>query len=463
MKKMLSLLLAAAIMLTLAGCSGGDSQSQPSGGEASTGESSSSAQSSQGEDSQRPDSIKFWSGYTQESRINAMTAIAERYQAETGTAVEMEVIPWGSQAEKWRTAFAANELPAAMTTLTDQVMYMHLAEATVPLDDIVENLGGKDAFMEGALASDLYNGEYVAIPHYAHCRLLYYRKDLLDTAGVTLPDKPTPEEVIAAAAAVTDPGKNQYGFVQCFKPSDETSPYWLDIFMKYHGADWFDGNNKVIFNSPETVEAVNDMVELYQKASVEGAMDYGDSDLFTLFTTGVTAMTFQTGFLPNNIIADNEELLENVGVCSPPGWMLGVINLVVFDNESTEYGKEFVEFLYREDNYMELINTITPGQTPVLLKYLEDDSAYWQHENFTGKYADLMMKTAELNAEGCAEGTFPGTTEGLTIATVSVSASGIIQEMFADILVNGTETQAAVANAAEKLQKYIDDLEKSEQ
>jgi len=187
-------------------------------------------------------------------------------------------------------------------------------------------------------------------------------------------------------------------------------------------------------------------------------MDYRDADLFTLFTTGVTAMTFQTGFLPNNILGNNPEMLENLKVCAPPGWMLGVINLVVFDTDLAEYGKEFVEFLYREDNYLQLINTITPGQTPVLLEYLEDGSSYWQHPNFTGEHKDLMLRTAELNAEGVNKGTFPGTTHGLQVATISVVSSGIIQDMFANIIVQGMAVEDAVALAAEELQTYIDDL-----
>ena len=402
--------------------------------------------------------ITFWHAYTQESRINAMNAIAERFEAETGIHVNYEIVPWGAQAEKWRTAFSAGTLPAAMTTLTDQAMYMYLAGATKNVDEIVEDLGGKDALLDGALSSNLYDGHYIGIPHYAHCRLLYYRKDILEKYNLTMPDYPTPEDILSIATAMTDASNNQYGFVQCYREGDETAPYWLDIYMKAFGADWFDGENKVIFNSPETVKAVQFMVDLTKNASIPDAMNYGDSDQFTLFTTGVDMMAYQTGFLPNNIIADNADLLNNVAVTAPPAWMLGVINFVLFDGPDADIGKQFIEFMYREDNYMELISAITPGQTPVLLKYLEDDSAYWQLPNFVGEFKEIMLKTAKLNAEGCAAGTFPGTTQGLTIATASITTSGLIQEMFSDILVDGKDVADAVADTAEALQSYIDDL-----
>lgn len=397
----------------------------------------------------------------QEARIKAMETIAKRFEEETGTKVNIEVVPWGGQPEKWRTALAAGTLPAAMTTLTDQVMYMYLAGATVPLDDIVDKLGGPSAFTKGALEANIYDGKYIALPHYAHCRILLYRKDLVEAAGYTMPDYPTPQDIIKIATAITDPSKNLYGFVQHFKRGDETSPYWLDIYMKYYGADWFDENGNVIFNSPGTVQAVKDMVTLYKQASIPGALDYGDADIFTLITTGVTAMTMNTGFVLNNIRLENEDMLPNMDVAACPGWMLGVIHNVVFDNEYTDIGKEFVEFLYREDNYFELINTITPGQTPILLKYLADDSPYWQHPSFTGPYADLMKKTARLTAEGIEKGTFPGTTHGLSVSTISVVNSNAIQDMFADIILNGKDVETAVAEAAEKLQDYIDELKAS--
>lgn len=402
--------------------------------------------------------ITFWHAYTQESRINAMNTIAERFEAETGIHVNYEVVPWGAQAEKWRTAFAAGTLPAAMTTLTDQAMYMYLAGATKSVDGLVEKLGGKEAFLKGALAANLYKDTYIGLPHYAHCRLLYYRSDVLESLGLTMPERPTAEEILEIATAMTDAEKNQYGFVQCFREGDETAPYWLDIYMKYFGANWFDGENNVIFNSPETVKAVQLMVDLYNQASVPGALNYGDSDQFTLFTSNVDMMAYQTGFLPNNIIGEDASMLAKVNVTAPPAWMLGVIHFVVFDGPDAEIGEQFVEFMYREDNYMELIGAITPGQTPALLKYLEEDSPYWQMPNFTGEYSDVMLKTAELNAEGCAAGTFPGTTQGLTIATASITTSGLVQQMFSEILLEGKDVEQAVADMAEALQLYVDDL-----
>jgi len=52
-----------------------------------------------------------------------------------------------------------------------------------------------------------YNGDLYAVPFYGESSMLYYRKDLLAAAGITIPAHPTWQQIATDAAKLNKPGK----------------------------------------------------------------------------------------------------------------------------------------------------------------------------------------------------------------------------------------------------------------
>ena len=48
--------------------------------------------------------ITFWHSFTQPERIAGMEKIVAEFKEETGTTVNVEVVPWGKVREKWTAA-----------------------------------------------------------------------------------------------------------------------------------------------------------------------------------------------------------------------------------------------------------------------------------------------------------------------------------------------------------------------
>ena len=69
--------------------------------------------------------------------------------------------------------------------------------------------------MRGGLSHD---GTLYAAPFYGESSMIMYRKDLLDAAGMTMPDNPGWGHVADAAAAMTDKAAGQYGICLRGKP-----------------------------------------------------------------------------------------------------------------------------------------------------------------------------------------------------------------------------------------------------
>ncbi|WP_326550411.1 ABC transporter substrate-binding protein [Micromonospora sp. NBC_01813] len=81
--------------------------------------------------------------------------------------------------------------------------------------------------------------------------LVYYRKDLLEQAGLAVPT--TFEEWAAAAEAVHDPDNRLYGFALRGIPYQTTTPF--SSFLYAHCGQWVDDGGQAVINSPEAVEA----------------------------------------------------------------------------------------------------------------------------------------------------------------------------------------------------------------
>lgn len=443
MKRMRLVLLALAVMLVLgafAGCADtNEPQATESGGVVSPTESKVAKQ------------ITFWHSYTQPERIDAMEKIAAAYKEKTGIEVVYEVIPWGGVAEKWRSAFAAGTLPDAVIVLPEQMLAMNLVGASIPVDDIIKEIG-EDRFLEGTKNSAYYDGHYIGIPHYAHCRLAFYRKSRFEAAGLGAPTTLALDELVNDAAKVNNP-PDSYGFVQLLNPANNGPTVLLSVYMQATGAEYFDANMNVNFNTPETKKAVQAMIDLYNNASVPGALDYQSQDIFTLMNTGLSTIQVDTAFVIASALRDAPDVAADIGVASLPGSFVETANIVQFDGDMKEETADFIKFMYEDDNYINFLWSMTPGMNPVLKDILDPGSKYWENEKFD---VALVKEAVELQNKGIADGYSYGQKYGPN-PYASILVSGPIGEMIHSIILDGVSVDEAVATCDAKLKELVEE------
>ncbi len=175
----------------------------------------------------------------------------------------------------------------------------------VPLDDFIK--GSKDGdklladFFPAFLANSQAYGKTWGMPFQRSTPVLYYNKDLFKSVGLD-PDVPpkTWQDMLAAAKKLTKPDGTQWGIEI---PSDGF-PYWLfQGFAISNGQNLVgDAANKVYFNTPSTVEALQFVVDLSAKEGVmpKGVIKWGDTP--TDFTSGKAAMIYHTTGSLTNIL-----------------------------------------------------------------------------------------------------------------------------------------------------------------
>ncbi|MDC7222365.1 MAG: extracellular solute-binding protein [Spirochaetales bacterium] len=176
-------------------------------------------------------------------------------------------------------------------------------------DDLIESI-------RNALS---YEGSLYALPFYAESSMLYYRTDLFEQAGITMPAEPTWEEVARFAAAIHDPANGVYGICLRGKPGWGENMSLLTTIANGYGGRWFDRNWNPELDSSAWREAVSFYTDLLNTSGPPEPYRNGFSESLNLFASGQAGMwvdaTVAAGMLYNPAIS---QVYDKVGFAAAP-------------------------------------------------------------------------------------------------------------------------------------------------
>lgn len=145
------------------------------------------------------------------------------------------------------------------------------------------------------------NGTLYALPFYAESSMTYYRKDLFDKAGITMPAQPTYDQVAEFAAKVNDPAHQVYGICLRGKPGSGENMVPIMTSVNTHGGKWFDMDWKPQIDTKPWHAAVDLYVDLLTKYGPPGVTSNGYNETRALFASGNCGMwvdaTVAAGYL----------------------------------------------------------------------------------------------------------------------------------------------------------------------
>jgi multiple sugar transport system substrate-binding protein len=112
--------------------------------------------------------------------------MVEPFTAKTGVKVDVQEVGWDVQFDRIRNAAVAGEGPDITQAGTTQVPFFAALGGFTDLSDRVEEIGGKGAYAEGIWNTTQVEGQdgTWAVPWFTEARSIYYRKDVLEKAGV---------------------------------------------------------------------------------------------------------------------------------------------------------------------------------------------------------------------------------------------------------------------------------------
>ena len=127
-------------------------------------------------------------------------------------------------------------------------------------------------------------------PFYGESAFLMYRTDLLEKAGLTMPDDPTWEFIGDAARKMTDRSAGINGICLRGKAGWGENMALVASMANSFGASWFDEKWTPQFDQPEWKETLQFYADLMKDAGPQGASSNGFNENLTLFQQGKCAM-----------------------------------------------------------------------------------------------------------------------------------------------------------------------------
>jgi sorbitol/mannitol transport system substrate-binding protein len=137
-----------------------------------------------------------------------------------------------------------------------------------------------------------YEGGLYAVPFYGESSFLMYRKDLFAKAGLTMPPKPTWQQVADFAAKLHDPGNKVAGICLRGLPGWGEVLAPLNTVILTFGGRWYDEQYNAHLTEPATKQAVQFYVDLVRKYGEPGAPSAGFSECLTTMGQGNAAMWY---------------------------------------------------------------------------------------------------------------------------------------------------------------------------
>ena len=279
---------------------------------------SSGTLASSGKDKGKKTEVRLWLVGTdtpQEVRDYAKTTF-EAEHPEATLVIEEQV--WDGLVDKLTTALSGNDSPDVVEVGNTQAVAFTSAGAFTDLSDKYEDLGGDD-LLKGFVESGSYGGKFYAAPYYAGSRLVFYRKDLLTKAGISVPQ--TLDEYIAAGEKLKKAnGKKDFSGIY-FPGQDwrNALPYiWAaggDLAVE-EGGEW-----KGALSTPESIKGLEQVQHVMQTAS--GApKDGNETDPQVPYCADQIGMLSAPGWVAGSILAEDggcPTAEKNLGVFALPG------------------------------------------------------------------------------------------------------------------------------------------------
>ena len=173
--------------------------------------------------------VRFWAmGY--EGQVVA-ELIPEFERRNPGIRIDLQQLPWTAAHEKLLTAFAGDSLPDVCAIGNTWIPEFALIGALAPLDaritrapaaaqptSAIARVAGHDGvdpddYFPGAWDSGVVDGRVYGVPWYVETRLPFYRRDLLQRAGIGAPPADWDQWRAAMAAIKREVGPDRYAIL----------------------------------------------------------------------------------------------------------------------------------------------------------------------------------------------------------------------------------------------------------
>jgi multiple sugar transport system substrate-binding protein len=210
-----------------------------------------------------PVTLQVWADGDEGDKLAGSQTLANFKKQNPNFTINVTPLPWTVAHDKMVTAIAGRNTPDVAMIGSTWMGELTKLNAVTPLPSEVD----KSAFFPGGMDTATANGNAYGLPWYVETRVLFYRKDLAEKAGVSSPPA-TWEDLMAMAGKMKAVG-GKYGVN--LQPNDWQE--FLPIIWS-NGGDIIK-NGKPALNSPAAVKALATYSGFFKNGLTRGATPPG--------------------------------------------------------------------------------------------------------------------------------------------------------------------------------------------
>lgn len=328
--------------------------------------------------------LTWWTGQDAEAN-DMLKGLAQEFE-EAHPNVDIEVSPGASSTDELLTklsaGFAGGTYPDISYAYGSWASQLESSGRTLDITDKVSDPDVKwDEFPESARLTVQPTGQKtIGFPAIVDNISLIYNTDLFDAAGLAYPDENWSwDDFRAAAKALTDPSRNQYGYAYSVSGQEETTwQFWPHLWQN-GGAILSDDGTEATFNSQAGVDALTFLRDMAQQDK-SVYLDQTDTKFGELFAAG------------------------SIGMITSGPWQLYDLNVA-----GTPYGVTILPGTNGDHQ------TVSGPDIWALFDHQDKNREYWayelmkwitsaeQDERWNVAIGNLPLRTGELDSDAFAE------------------------------------------------------------
>ena len=402
-------------------------------------------------------SVTFWHMEGVPHRVDRIqTLIDEFNQANPDIEVKQGVQSWGDIYAKAPASVAAGTAPEILVGIPDFTPILAEMGAAQPVEDFVSELDSKYGFYQKALDQYTYNGHTWAVPLWNMALSVWYRKSVLEEAGVAPPKNWS--ELKAAAKTLTKDGMYGIGLPGNKQLYTDQTIY---SFMVNSGAsEIYNSDGSLRFDNPATVSAYAAYKDLYQYSAPDAAnWTWGEAEAcfasnscamilqFTVISTYDSQAGGDAGDLGVIQIPYADGMADSAGTVS----YVNSAMIMTEDQAKMDASKKFLSFLMEPGNYGRFIN-MEPGLFLPITEAGSKDSTFWD-DPVAVKYKSQI----ETMLDNSTRGNLFGFTNGNTFTSISsISAQNLLSQTLQLAIIDDKDAKSAVAEGQSIMNEAIE-------
>jgi sorbitol/mannitol transport system substrate-binding protein len=194
-----------------------------------------------------------------------------------------------------------------------------------------------------------YNDQLFALPIYGESSIMFYRKDLFARAGLTMPPRPTWQQIYDFAVRLKGIESGVYGVVLRGMPGwgENLAPF--NTVINAFGGRWFDERWRAAFDEPAMADAWRFYKKLLDDAGEPNPTTDGNLECLAIMQSGKSAMFYDATVNAGWLESKDSKVAGRIGYAFAPvarkkntgwlwSWALGI-------ESSTRSPREAFRFL----------------------------------------------------------------------------------------------------------------------